>query len=77
MNIIIPLGGKGERFKSEDYHYPKILTNVLGKSIITWVIDSLNITKDDAVTLLNWSSKFEERRSLYAEQDCDNLSSLS
>ena len=52
MNIIIPLGGKGERFKSEDYHYPKILTNVLGKSIITWVIDSLNITKDDCVTII-------------------------
>ena len=25
----------------------------------------LNITKDDSITLLNWGSKFEERRSLY------------
>ncbi len=52
MNIVIPLGGKGERFKSEDYHFPKILTNVLGKPIITWVIDSLNISTDDCVTII-------------------------
>lgn len=52
MNIIIPLGGKGERFKSEDYHYPKVLTNVLGKPIITWVINSLNISTNDYVTII-------------------------
>ena len=35
MNIVIPLGGKGERFKNEDYTLPKVLTPVFGKKIIS------------------------------------------
>jgi len=43
MNIIIPIGGIGQRFKDEGYDIPKPLINVLGKSMIYKVIDNLNI----------------------------------
>ena len=52
MNIIIPLGGKGQRFKDQDYKLPKILIPVLGKEIIFWVIESLKITKNDTITII-------------------------
>jgi len=41
MNVIIPLGGKGERFKNEGYIEPKPLIKVLGKEILFHVIDNL------------------------------------
>jgi capsule biosynthesis phosphatase len=44
MNIIIPLGGKGERFKTLGYTKPKPLIKVLGREIICWLIDNLNHT---------------------------------
>ena len=34
MNIIIPLGGKGERFKNEGYKLPKPLIKIFDKEII-------------------------------------------
>jgi NDP-sugar pyrophosphorylase family protein len=34
MNIIIPIGGIGQRFKDEGYLLPKPLINVLGKPMI-------------------------------------------
>ena len=49
MNIIIPLGGVGERFSNYGYTKPKPLIKVLGKEIIFWVLDSLNISKSDNV----------------------------
>lgn len=41
MNVIIPLGGKGERFKNEGYIKPKPFIKVLGKEILFHVIDNL------------------------------------
>ena len=49
MNIIIPLGGIGERFSNNGYTKPKPLIKVLGKEIIFWVLDSLNISESDTV----------------------------
>ena len=42
-NIIIPLGGLGNRFHEAYYNLPKPLVKVYGKSIIEWVIDSIDI----------------------------------
>lgn len=42
MNIIIPLGGTGERFTNEGYTFPKPFIKVMGHEIIFWLIDSLN-----------------------------------
>jgi capsule biosynthesis phosphatase len=42
VNIIIPIGGIGERFKKEGYLFPKPLIKILGKEVIFWLIDNLN-----------------------------------
>lgn len=52
MNIIIPLGGKGERFKKEGYNLPKPLIKVCEKEILFYVIDNLDIQKEDKVYII-------------------------
>lgn len=49
MNVIIPIGGVGQRFKDEGYLYPKPLINVLGKPMIYRVIENLNLSQDDTL----------------------------
>jgi len=49
MNIIIPIGGVGQRFRDEGYLYPKPLINVLGKPMIYKVIENLNTTEEDTI----------------------------
>jgi len=49
MNILIPLGGIGKRFSEYGYHKPKPLIKVLGKEIIFWILDSLNVQPEDNV----------------------------
>ncbi len=43
--LLIPLGGLGERFKKNGYILPKPLVNVMGKPIIYWLLDNLNLSK--------------------------------
>ncbi|QKF93892.1 nucleotidyl transferase [Fadolivirus algeromassiliense] len=52
MNIIIPLGGLGERFKKENYINPKPLIKILGKEMIMYVIKNLNLQSDDIVHII-------------------------
>jgi len=52
MNIIIPLGGKGERFKKKGYDKPKPFIKVLDKEILFYVIDHLVIHKDDIIFII-------------------------
>lgn len=52
MNIIIPLGGKGERFTKEGYIKPKALIDVFDKTMIEIVIDNLNIQKEDNLFII-------------------------
>jgi NDP-sugar pyrophosphorylase family protein len=49
MNILIPLGGKGERFEKKNYTLPKSLINIFGKPIIFYLLDSLNLNNIDLV----------------------------
>ena len=51
MIILIPLGGLGTRFKDFGYSLPKPLINVMGKPIIYWLLDNLDINKDDIVLI--------------------------
>ena len=46
MNIIIPIGGKGERFLNCGYKEKKPLINILGKPMISYVLDNLKITQE-------------------------------
>lgn len=41
--IVIPLGGLGTRFKNAGYLYPKPLINVMGKQVIFWLLENLNL----------------------------------
>jgi dTDP-glucose pyrophosphorylase len=52
MNIIIPLGGKGERFQKEGYIDPKPLIKVLYKEILFYVIDNLNLKDEDNIFII-------------------------
>jgi HAD superfamily hydrolase (TIGR01509 family) len=52
MNIIIPLGGKGERFKKEGFSLPKPLIKVFEKEILFYVIDNLDISESDKVFII-------------------------
>ena len=52
MNIIIPLGGKGERFRKQGYDKPKPLIKVLDKEILFYVIDNLSISDEDKIFII-------------------------
>ena len=43
MIIIIPLGGLGTRYEKNGYFKPKPLVQILGKTIIEYLIDNLNL----------------------------------
>jgi dTDP-glucose pyrophosphorylase len=49
MFIIIPLGGKGERFKKEKYILPKALIPIFGKPILYYLLDNLDLKNIDFV----------------------------
>jgi beta-phosphoglucomutase-like phosphatase (HAD superfamily)/choline kinase len=55
MNIIIPIGGKGERFLRNGYKEPKPLINILGKPMIHYLLDNLNFTDDDKVFIIYYN----------------------
>ena len=52
MNILIPIGGTGERFKQDGYNNPKPLINVLGKSMLQHVLDCLSLNENDRVIIV-------------------------
>lgn len=52
MNVIIPLAGIGERFQREGYKDPKPLIPVLGKPILFYVLDNIQLQPEDKVFLL-------------------------
>ena len=49
MIIIIPIGGIGKRFKDNGYKKPKVLINLYGKPIISYLLDNLNIDNIDYI----------------------------
>lgn len=52
MNIIIPLGGLGNRFREQGFNVPKPLIKVFFKPIIFWLLDNLNFKTGDNVYIL-------------------------
>ena len=52
MNIIIPLGGKGERFLKNGYTQPKPLIPIFEKVMIEYVLDNLHINNFDKVFII-------------------------
>ena len=61
MNIIIPLGGKGERFKNNGYNTPKPLINIFEKQMIFYVLDNLKFIEQDNIFIIYYNlDDFEE-----------------
>ena len=54
MNIIIPIGGKGERFSKCGYQEPKPLIPIFEKPMILHVIDHLSFGKDDQLIIIHY-----------------------
>jgi beta-phosphoglucomutase-like phosphatase (HAD superfamily)/GTP:adenosylcobinamide-phosphate guanylyltransferase len=52
MNIIIPLGGKGERFLKNGYTQPKPLIQIFEKKMIEYVLDNLTYTDNDKLFII-------------------------
>jgi HAD superfamily hydrolase (TIGR01509 family) len=52
MNIIFPIGGKGERFFKEGYTKPKPLIPILEKTMIETVIDNIFFNPEDRVFII-------------------------
>ena len=52
MNIIIPIGGIGKRFKDEGFDLPKPLIQVLGKPMIYRVIENLDLKEEDKIHII-------------------------
>jgi HAD superfamily hydrolase (TIGR01509 family) len=56
MNIIIPIGGKGERFLTNGYKDAKPLINILGKPMIYHVLDNLKLNcKNDKIFIIYYN----------------------
>ena len=58
MNIIIPLGGKGERFINYGYIEPKPLIKIFEKCMIEYVIDNLIYSSEDKIFII-YNSKLD------------------
>jgi capsule biosynthesis phosphatase len=52
MNVIIPIGGIGKRFKDDGFDLPKPLISVLGKPMIYKVIENLDLSKEDTIHII-------------------------
>jgi capsule biosynthesis phosphatase len=52
MNIVIPIGGVGQRFKDAGYQFPKPLINVLGKPMLYHVIKNLKVDNTDTIWII-------------------------
>jgi GTP:adenosylcobinamide-phosphate guanylyltransferase len=52
MNIIIPIGGKGERFLNKGYKETKPLITILDKYMIFYVLDNLKVSQHDHVYII-------------------------
>lgn len=69
INLLIPINGLGNRFKEENYLLPKPLINVLGKPMIFWLLDNLNLSNVDKVIIpytnvldnFNFQTRLKER----------------
>lgn len=55
MNIIIPIGGKSERFKELYNNKPKQYIKIFEKCMINYVLDCINTIHDDKIFIISYS----------------------
>jgi hypothetical protein len=49
MNVLIPIGGSGLRFAQAGLSMPKPMLKLAGRPMLSWVLDSLNLTAADTI----------------------------
>ena len=59
MNIIIPLGGKGERFLKNGFLEPKPLIKIFEKCMIEYVLDNLKTSNIDKIFII-YNNKLDD-----------------
>ena len=52
MNVLIPIGGLGERFARHGFRFPKPLVNIVGRPMVFWLLDNLSLQPGDRVTII-------------------------
>jgi len=52
VTVMVPLGGVGSRFQKEGYSSPKPFVSVLGKPMILWVLESLDLEPTDCLVIV-------------------------
>ncbi len=55
MNIVIPMAGRGERFRKDGYDKPKPLIEFCGKTMIEYAIESLGLEANFIFIVYNYS----------------------
>lgn len=53
LNIVIPMAGKGQRFRDAGYKTPKAMIPIQGKPMINWVVENLKSKRDNRVLLVS------------------------
>ena len=49
MNVIIPMGGIGLRFAKEGYRMTKPMVNIVGRPMLFWILDNLDLLPQDTL----------------------------
>lgn len=49
INVLIPIGGSGLRFAQAGLSMPKPMLKLAGRPMLSWVLDSLNLTAADTI----------------------------
>lgn len=50
--IVIPMAGEGKRFKKAGYKLPKALIPILGRPMIDWAMESLNLDSSQVIFIV-------------------------
>jgi HAD superfamily hydrolase (TIGR01509 family) len=73
MNIIVPLGGKGERFSKNGYTQPKPLIPIFDKCMIQYVFDNLVIHPTDNIFIIYNQSLDDHRFADFISEKYPNI----
>jgi len=60
MNIIIPVGGKGERFSKCGFTSPKPLISILNKPMILYALDNLTFRPEDTLYIIYYLPQIQD-----------------
>lgn len=60
LNIVIPMAGRGLRFKKAGFKLPKLLIDVLGRPMYSWAVNSLPLDACDKLIFIALAEHLDE-----------------